>query len=104
MSGDEKRRRPRRPSATRMRHDVPKADKILSVLTRFKPPAPAVAVPPASQRYRFKCAACKDVGRVRGPGKSAVTRPCSACDAGFEPDPSHAEKFIDSMILKRRPR
>lgn len=28
------------------------------------------------------------------------TTPCAVCGAGFEPDPYHAEKIIDSVILR----
>jgi len=101
MPGDDKKRRTRGPS--RLPDERPKADKILSELTRTNPPAPTAQVAPPNRRYRSKCPVCKDVGRVRAPRESGVTRPCSVCGAGFEPDPDHAERIIDSMI-KRRPR
>lgn len=102
MTGEDRKRGPRSPSAARPKDENSEA--LLSRLTRVKPGTSIVRVRPSLRRYQAKCKVCKDVGRVKIRGEIGLTEPCPACDAAFVPHPARAEVIINSVIRKPKKR
>src|SRR5262245_55270895 len=67
-------------------------------------PAPARRGDSRVRRPKYKCAGCRDLGRLKIRGQIGSTEPCSMCDAAYVADPQHAESIIDSVIIRARPR